>query len=245
MKNQLFDINKLPAKEGIIVFGISMSKISNVQNAKKCFGYMQLFIPKIIKPMVGLNFWYSDGLYYNSGEAANKLKKKYEALTHSHKYEFLKILKRSPLYIPKSFSFTTWSQQMLEAKDFPFYLGKLKKKYKEDDKFKELVQKDIRTSGRRVNTNNVNYILEEILMFYLIAKGKVRLYNDYVQDKEKWILLAYPGKPLFSEVYFFQKNWFKLSNPKNRYENSYYDLEDKKLYNYDKLDLDEFVRDNI
>jgi hypothetical protein len=244
MKNKLFDINKLPMKEGILVFGISMSKISNIQNAKKCFEYMNHFIPKVIKPMVGLNFLYSDNLYYYSNDPAVKLKKKYEVLVSSHKYEFLKILKKFPAYIPKSFSFTTWSQQMLESNNFAFYLGKLQKKYKDDKKFKKLVQKDIRLSGRRVNSNNVNYILEEVLMFYLISKGKVRLHNDYIQDKEKWILLAYPGKPLFSEIYFFQKNWFKLENPKNKYENCYYDLEEQKLYNYDRLDLEGFIKEN-
>ena len=77
-------------------------------------------------------------------------------------------------------------------------------------------------------------------MFYLVSKGKVRLNNEYVQDKQKWILWCYPGKPLLSEIYLFQKNFFKLSNPENVYENSYYDLIDNKLYDYTKIDLEDF-----
>ena len=75
-------------------------------------------------------------------------------------------------------------------------------------------------------------------MSYLIAKGKVRLRNDFVRDHQKWILKCYPGKPLHSEIYLFQKNFFKLSNTKNIYENSFYDLVDKKLYDYTRVDLE-------
>jgi hypothetical protein len=79
--------------------------------------------------------------------------------------------------------------------------------------------------------------LEEILILYLISKGKIRLCNDYVQDKQKWILQCYPGKPIFSEVYLFQKNFFRLENKQNIYQNSFYDLEEKKLYDYKKMVL--------
>ena len=53
LTNQFFDINKLPAEEGILVFPISMSRISNSQSTKKCWAYMKIFSPeKIIKPQV-------------------------------------------------------------------------------------------------------------------------------------------------------------------------------------------------
>jgi len=35
-KNQFFDINKLPGEKGLLVFGLSMSKLSNRQNAENC-----------------------------------------------------------------------------------------------------------------------------------------------------------------------------------------------------------------
>ena len=127
---------------------------------------------------------------------------------------------------------------ILESKEFFDYFGKLQKIYREDKKFKEYVQKDI--GKKKPNQNEVNFILEEILVFYLISKGRTRLYNDYVQDKQKWILQCYPGKPLNSEIYLFQKNFFKLDNPQNVYQNSFYDLEEKKLYNYKNLDIDQF-----
>ena len=231
-----FDINKLPQKEGLLVFGISMSRIGNAQGAGKCFGYMESFIPKIIKPSVGLVLLYADGLYLNSDEIASSLKKKFQALIHSHKYEFINLLKKHPLYIPKSISYLTWNQLLLETKEYFDYLGRLKEIYKIDKQFQHYVKEDI--SKNNPTQNEINFILEEILVFYLIAKGRVKLYNAYVQDKEEWILQCYPGKPLKSETYIFQKNFFKLFNTKNIYENSFYDLEGKKLYDYNKVILD-------
>lgn len=32
-------------------------------------------------------------------------------------------------------------------------------------------------------------------------------------------------------------NFFKINNEKNPYQDSWYDLEEKKLYNYQKIDL--------
>jgi len=125
--NHFFDINKLPNEEGILIFPISMSRISNSQSAKKCWEYIKIFSPKkIIKPLVGLNFIYGDYLYFNSDEKASILKNKFMPLILSHKNEFLKILSKNPFYIKQSFSFTTWNQVLLECKDFTNLLGKLK-----------------------------------------------------------------------------------------------------------------------
>ena len=241
MKNEFFDINRLPKQAGLLIFGISISKIDNVQKAKKCFEYIDKFYEnKIVKPIVGLNFIYSDNLSLYSDEKASTLKKKHQASIHNHKYGFIKILEKNSHYIPNAFNYTSWGQIILESKQFLSYFEKLKKIYRKDEEFKKIVKKDINLNDKKVSQNQINFILEEILMFYLVSKGKVRLNNEYVQDKQKWILWCYPGKPLLSEIYLFQKNFFKLSNPENVYENSYYDLIDNKLYDYTKIDLEDF-----
>ena len=63
------------------------------------------------------------------------------------------------------------------------------------------------------------------------------LRNDYVQGNEDWVLWCYPGKPLKAQIYLTQKNFFNLKNPKNAYENAFYDLEEKKLYDFKRIDL--------
>ncbi|MEN9626260.1 MAG: hypothetical protein RL557_588 [archaeon] len=227
--NEFYDIPRFPKQEGIIVFAISMSRIGNAQSAKKCFEYMERFIPKIIFPVVGLNFIYGDTLYLYSDGKANQLKNKYQTLVNSHKFEFKNILEKNPKYIPHSFSFNTWNQTILQSNEFMIFFGELKKIYQKDKILRKLVEEDIKKSNKEIDDNSVNFILEEILLFYLITKGKVRLQNDYIQDKQKWILNCYPGKPLKSEIYLYQKNFFKLKNPDNVYENCFYDLEGKKL----------------
>ncbi len=239
LKNKFFDINNFPVHEGILVFPISMSKISNSQSALENFKFVEFFIKKIRKPVVGANFIYSDYLYFNSNEKASVLKAKFLPLILSHKNNFFNILKRHPWYIEKSFSFTTFNQIVLDCRKFMMYLGELKKIYSNDDEFKMWLNKDfINTKKDVLDENQVNFFLEEILLFYLIAKGKVRLLNEYIQDHQKWVLICYPGKPLYSEVYLFQKNFFRLENRDNIYENCYYDLSDKKLYDYTRVELE-------
>ncbi len=238
--NKFFDINKLPTEEGILVFPISMSRISNIQNAKKCWEYLKIFSPKkIIKPLIGLNFIYADFLYFNSDEKASLLKNKFMSLILSHKNEFRKVLSKNPMYVSKAFSFTTWNQVLLECKDFLTYLGELKKIYKKDKKFQKYIREDSKISGKnKLDKNQLNFFLEEILLFYLIVKGKVVLKNDFIQNHEKWVLWCYPGKPLKSQIYLTQKNFFGLKNPKNAYENAFYDLKEEKLYEFSRIDLE-------
>ena len=132
--NEFYDINKMPQQEGLIIFGISMSRIGNAQSAKKCFDYMDSFIPKILYPHVGLIFLYADFLYLYSNEKASTLKNKFQNLIHSHKNEFTKLLKKHPLYIQKSISFLSWNQLILESKEFFDYLGRLQGIYQKDKK---------------------------------------------------------------------------------------------------------------
>ena len=240
LTNQLFDINKLPLEEGILVFPISMSRISNSQNAKNCWEYMKIFSPdKIIKPLVGLNLIYGDYLYFNSDEKASTLKNKFMPLTLSHKNEILKIISKNPFYIEKAFSFITWNQALLECKDYTNLLGQLKKFYKTDKKFQKYIKEDLKSTGKKnLDENQLNFFLEETLLFYLIVKGKMLLRNNYVHGHEKWILWCYPGKPLKSQIYLIQTNIFGYHNNKNKFENCFYDLENKKLYDFSRIDLD-------
>ena len=238
--NQFFDINKLPPEEGILVFPISMSRISTSQSAKSCWEQVCIFSPdKIIKPLVGINFIYSDFLYLYSDRKASELKNKFSQLIINHKNELIKTISKNPFYIQQAFSFTTWNQLYLECKEFTSYFGDLKQIYRKDKKFHKLIQDDLKSvKKQKLDDNQLNFFLEEILMSYLIAKGKVRLQNDFVRDHQKWVLYCYPGKPLKSQIYFFQQNFFKLDNPNNEYQDAFYDLEEKKLYDFNRADLE-------
>lgn len=238
--NTFFDINQLPPKEGILVFPISMSRISNSQNAKNCWDYIKIFSPnKITKPLVGLNFIYGDYLYFNSDDKASSLKNKFMPLILSHKNEFLKIVAKNQFYIEQAFSFNTWNQILLECKNYISLLGELKKYYNSDKKFQKYLLDDLKNSNKtKLDYNQINFFLEETLLFYLIIKGRVSLINYYVNGHEKWILWCYPGKPLKSQIYLIQNDIFGFDNKKNKFQNSFYDLEEKLLYDFNKIDLE-------
>ena len=116
--NKFFDINKLPSEEGILVFPVSMSRISTSQSAKSCWEHMRIFSPdKIIKPLVGLNIIYSDFLYLYSDQKDSELKNKFSQLVINHKNELIKTINKNPFYIQQAFSFETWNQLYLACKE--------------------------------------------------------------------------------------------------------------------------------
>ena len=229
---QLYDINKFPKKSGLLVFGISMSKISNSQSAPEVLKQIEYFYNKIHYPYVGVQIIYTDTLYLNSQEPAFKLKNKYQTLISSHKAELEKLIAKKPYLIPTAFSFNSWSQTILQTKSFFYYLGQLKSTYKKDLKFQKTIEEDILNSQREITPMNIGYILEEITMMYLISKNKVDFHNKYVQNKSEWTLFCYPGEPLKSEIYLHKHKLLNLKNPSNCYENSFYDLKDRKLHHY-------------
>lgn len=238
--NEFFDINKLPTTEGIFFLGISMSRIGNEQSPQKCFEYLQHLASKIqYTDGIGMEMWYGDYLYFHSKDPAHKLRDRFKEQMISHKNAFLNLLKKDRVWTHKAFSFKTFGQILLENSDvFPLSFKSVKDLYENDLVFRKHVENDCLKTGRDIGEMSVNFILEEIAMFCLSQKGSFRLNNKFVTDTEKnWTLQAYPGKPLMSEVYLFRKNPLNLSNRKNPYENCYYDLEGKILYDYSRMEI--------
>lgn len=241
-KNKFFDINTFPESKGILIWGISINRIDNAQSGKKCFDYLQHIDTKIKKTSgIGLNFWYADYLNLISKNKADFLRDKILNAMWRHKNEFGKILAKNVEWIPKAFNYITLGQVLLDnAHAFQTYFPKVKKFYKDDKKFRQYILDDCKNAGKSITANDKKFILEEITLFYLNSKGKIVNPNEYINNHEKWILFCYPGKPLKSEVYLYQKNPCELSNPNNKYENCYYDLSDKILYDYSRLDIETF-----
>ena len=237
--NEFYDISKFPSKEGITVLGISMPLINRKQSATKCFESSKFLISKIKKSGVGAIIAYSDGLYMTSSEPAYKLKYKFQSLMEEHKQKYLKLIGKNINIVPTAFSFTTWGQLILSCNNFTNYLIKIKKIHSKNKQLQKYVKLDITKNNKPVNKNTINYILEETLLDYLVAMGKVRLQNDFVQDREKWILNCYHGKPHRTHVFLYQQNFFKIKSD-NIYQGNWYDILNKKLYDFERLDIDTF-----
>lgn len=238
--NEFFDLNQFPKEPGITYFCLSIPLLHNVQSPQNCYEMDLHIIDKIQVSNVGAQVVYTDNLYLYSPEPAMDLKLKHQKLIEGHKQAWLKLIKKNKFIIPSAFTFMTWSQLLLDCPNFSTYLTEFRRIYDKDKKLQEYVAKDIEGTGREVNEYSIGYMLEEILIDYLVMKGRVRLQNDYTKDKEQWILNIYHGKPHRSHVYLHQQNFFELDNKKNVYENSWYDALNKKLYDYGRLDIDTF-----
>ena len=242
-KNQFFDINKLPGEKGLLLFGLSMNKLQNRQKAENCMEDIRhLGTSKVSKPLIGLNFIYGDFLYLYSDKPAPELKNSFMNEVINHRNSMQRILEKSQMefQIQHAFNYMVWNQLYVGTKDFNQLFSKLKKIYEKDEKFQDYLEEDCLTFGREMKDNQVNFFLEEILMFYLLSNNQIKLPNEYIENNQKWILFCYPGKPLKCEVYFRQMNPFKLDWLENPYRDCQYDLESKQLVYFSRIDLETY-----
>ena len=240
-KNEFFDINKLPAEEGILLFPLSMSKLLNSHTPKNIAKWLNHFSKtKIEVPKVGANFIYADFLYLFSNEKAHILKSKFTEMVWQHANGLRSMIfkNRKSFQIQNAFSYMTWNQLYLLCKEYHTYISKLEKIYETDPVFQKYLKQDAQVFNRKFDKNQRDFFLEESLLLYLILKGKIRLPNEYVQGREKWILFCYPGKPPKSFIYMLQKNFFKLPQI-NKYEGQY-DLESLKFIDAHNVDLETY-----
>lgn len=240
-KNEFFDINKFPAEEGILLFPLSMAKLSNAHSPSNIIKDLHHFSDnKVSAPKIGANFLYGDFLYLFSNEKASVLKKKYTEMigAHSNGLKNMVYKNRKSFQIQHAFSYMTWSQLYLLSKNYSSYFEKLKEIYKKDKLFKKYLKEDTLSIGRKLDVNQINFFLEEHLLFYLILKGEIKLPNEYIQGREKWTLICYPGDTPKAFIYMFQKNFFKL--PKVQKYEGEYNLETKKFIDFDNVDLETY-----
>jgi hypothetical protein len=243
-KNQFFDISKLPPEKGLLLFGLSMNQLRNKQSAERCLENIRSFSPsKVSKPLIGLNFIYSDFLYLHSDKPAPELKNSFMNEIINHRNSLQKIIEKNQieLQIQHSFNYMVWNQLYVGTKDFNELFAKLKKIYQNDQIFQKYMEEDCEIFGREMKENQINFFLEEILMLYLLSKNQIKLPNEYIENNQKWILFCYPGRPLKSTVYMYQLNPFKLEWSENPYQNSHYDLEGKQLVDFNRVDLDTYT----
>lgn len=238
--NEFFDINKLPPEKGLLLFGLSMNKLQNRQDAEHCLEDIKyLATDKISKTNVGLNFIYSDFLYLYSDKPAPELKHSFMNLVIDHRNSVQKLLEKNQMtfQIQHGFNYMVWNQLYVGTKDFNQRFEELKRLYTVDETFQQYLKDDCDVFGREMGDNQINFFLEEILMMYLLSKNQVKLPNEYIENNQKWILFCYPGRPLKSTVYLYQLNPFKLDWPENPYQNAHFDLEANQLIEFDRVDL--------
>ncbi len=241
--NKFFDINKLPAEKGLLLFGLSMGKLANRQSPENCLKDIKIFTPsKVSKPLIGLNFIYSDFLYLYSDKPAPELKHSFMNQVIDHRNGVQNIIEKSSLdfQIQHAFNYLVWNQLYVGTRNFNHLFEKIKQIYKQDAKFQKYVEEDCQVFGREMKENQINFFLEEVLMMYLLTKNQVKLPNEYIENNQKWVLFCYPGRPLKSDIYINQLNPFNLDWKENPYQNAQYDLEAQELIDFTRVDLETY-----
>ncbi|MEI8339742.1 MAG: hypothetical protein WCF94_03695 [bacterium] len=238
---QVFDINKFPATWGMLLFPISMSRIDNSQSPQEYENFLKYFTSKVQTPKIGIHFFYTEGLYMNLEEKAYETKNAFIQKMVNHKNGVKKFLKKNfiEFQIEKAFTFQSWFQMCLSSNDFLNVLKITQDFYKQDSKFQELLKKDADSISKELTEKQIQFFLEEFTFSYLAIYGKFEITNPYVEGKEEWQLLAYPGKPLLSQIYYIQKNIMNLEKRDKAYI-GHYDLTEKKYYDFLKIDVDSF-----
>ena len=238
--SELHDINKFPATWGMLLLPISMSRIDNSQSPQEYENFLKYFTTKIQTPKVGVHFFYTEGLYMNVEENAYETKNAFIQKMVSHKNGIKKVLKKNFLefQIEKAFTFQSWFQMCLSSNDFLSALKQTQDYYANDEKFQELVKKDAELIGKKLDERQLQFFLEEFTFSYLAVYGKFEITNPYVEGKEEWELLAYPGKPFLSQIYFVQKNIMNFEKKEKSYI-GHYDLTDRKYYDFLSINVDD------
>lgn len=239
MDLEYFDINKFPQDWGMIVFPISMSRIGNAQSPTECIEWLRHFLPKILLNRVGAHFIYSEGLYMNFEQDGFDTKNRFANTAVSHMGGVKNLLQKHnrEFQIDTAASFESWFQMYLSHRDFFSCFTAVKKFYESDIEFQKYIAIDALANGKELTDAQLNFYLEEHTFSYLLINRQLRLQNDFVQDKQQWILEAYPGSPMLGRVYLFQKDPLSLNSDSNPYKGQY-DLSTHKFIPYAKVDLE-------
>lgn len=244
--NEFFDVGKMPKGIWMLWFGISVTNLVTKQSPEKCFDHIEIFgdMPHQNRndSGIGAHFSYTDFLYlYNNELPSSEHKSKYMNLQLDHKNWLLSLIKKDKKYSTGFFSFGVWNQLYLDIKDWLHFhelLRQLHRIYQQDKQFQKHIAEDAYKFKVQLDENQLGFFLEEFLMMHLIAKGKIWFpQNDFIKDRQDWILICYPGPILKWHAYLLQKNFFKLENPKSKYENCFYNVEKRVLYDTTRMDL--------
>jgi hypothetical protein len=242
MSTTIFDINKFPATWGLLIFPISMSRVDAGQSPAEYIVFLREFMSKIQTPKVGVQFLYTEGLYMNFEVNAFETKNAFLQKMINHKNGVKKLLKKHHLefQIETAFGFQSWFQMCLTSSDFLLAIQKARSLYEQDETFQKLLVDDAKRIGRDFDEKQLSFFLEEFVFSYLAMYHEFEIQNSYVEGREEWVLLAYPGKPFLSQIYFVQKNVMGFKNVGKGYI-GHYDLQEKKYYDFLSIDTNSFT----
>jgi hypothetical protein len=231
-KSKFRDLHKIPA-DGYLIFPLSMSRLSNTQNADICYEALKFFEKKLEMISLDVVFLYTNGLYFNNIEPALDVRKRTISQMLAHKGAILRKILKYKKYVPQAFHFIPWDYIILNSKDFENFFNILKEHSKKDEKFRDLIIQDL--NSKEVNEANINFLIEEIVVTHIIRQKLIDLPKTLVR-KDNFRLIVYPGEYIKADFYQW-KNKFLPQKKDFPFYASHYDLNKKIIYNFDEMEI--------
>jgi hypothetical protein len=188
------------------------------------------FIKKIETFSNDVVLLYTNGLYFNSEEISFENRKKTTQQALAHILEFRNIIEKKKQFIPGAIHYLPIDYVIFNSPYFKVFFDKLKILESEDAEFKKMLIEDSR--DKRDTEANINFLLEEIAVAHILRQKLVELPRTLVKS-DTWRLIAYPGKPLASDIYQWKKGTLPKKQGSNPYAGAQYNLEEKHLVLFD------------
>ena len=235
MNGQSFDINKLPATDGYLIFPLSMSRLQGGQSPEECYSVIERFEGKINQIGIDGVFLYTNGLYFNADESALSIRKRTNNQMLQHRNALTTLVEKQKKYIPQAMHFFSFYYAILNSPRFSEFYDILKKQSETDEAFMDFLRTGL---GEREATDaNLSFLIEEIVVTHLIRQEMVELPKTLVKGNA-FRLVIYPGPYFMADLYQWKNTILpKNTDCKNPYQASHYDSKNQLLYNFDKIEL--------
>ena len=230
MKSE-FDINKIK-NDGYLILPLSMTRLSNGQSPEFCYSVLEDFLKKLETFSNDVILLYTNGLYFNSEDISFENRKKTTQQSLNHIYAFRKLVEKKKQFIPGAIHYLPIDYIIFNSSDFKEFFSELKKLESEDQAFRDLLIAD--SKNKQYTEANINFLIEEIVVAHILRQKIVELPRTLVKS-DSWRLIAYPGKPLLSDIYQWKKKVLPQKDNLNPYSGSQYDLDTKQLIIFDDV----------
>lgn len=225
-----FDITRIK-DSGYLILPLSMSRLATGQSPEFCYEVLENFLKKLETFSNDVVLLYTNGLYFNSEEISFENRKRTMGQALNHIYAFRNLIEKKKKFIPGAIHYLPIDYVIFNSPCFKEFFSKLKKLETEDKTFHELLISD--SKDREYTEANANFLIEEIVVAHILRQKLVELPRTLVKS-DAWRLVAYPGEPLQSDIYQWQKNVLPKKDASNPYSGAQYNLATKQLVIFDK-----------
>ncbi len=216
-----FDIHKIQW-DGYLILPLSMNRLAKWQTPEFCYEILERFIWKLETYSNDVIFLYTNGLYFNSEEISFENRKKTTQQSLNHIYALRNLIEKRKDFIPNAIHYLPIDYIIFNSPYFKDFFDKLKFAEQTDDAFKKTLLQDIK-NGQKYTEANINFLMEEIVVNHIIREGFIDLPQTLVRNNT-WRLIAYPWKPLQSDIYQWIHSILPKWKDRNPFKSAHYNL---------------------